>query len=144
MVWGFWTPIAPAEDLVRPTDRMAASLVGGTTPIWVDRVWWNGDPCLEPSGVVLSAILGGTNGLDFQLDPDARLVLIECGRVELNDVEFAAEPGAWRVREFTNSAAANDWFQEMGVEPIQRGGAWDWASVIHPDIVRLEHAEWGR
>jgi hypothetical protein len=141
-LWGFWTPLAPAEDLVGPTDRVAASLRSEATPVWVDRIWWDGDPCLEPSGVVLSAILGGQDPQDFQLDPTASFVLIECGSTVHEGPTAELTGTDWRVRHFVHADVAESWVLSRGAEPIQRGGAWDWASVLHPDTVRLEDTEW--
>ena len=141
-LWGLWTPLAPAEDLVRPSDEVAAGLGSQATPIWVDRVWWEGEPCIDPAGVVLSAVLGGQPAEDFQLDPMAHFVLIECGEVFFEGPPAWPAGADWRVRSFPRSANAGSWVDEQGLDPIQRGGAWDWASVLHPESVRLEQAEW--
>jgi hypothetical protein len=127
--WGLWTPLAPAEDLVSPTDLLASELADQAGPIWVDRVWWEGDPCIDPAGVVLSAVLGGKDAEDFQLDPLAQFVLIECGQDR-------------RVQHFQSPAEGRAWVDSQSMEPIQRGGAWDWAVALHPEQVRLEQAEW--
>jgi hypothetical protein len=141
-LWGLWTPLAPAEDLVRPTDEVAAELASLPPPIWVDRVWWEGDPCIEPSGVVLSALLSGQESEKFGLDPLAHFVLIECGeRFFDGPAAWPTGPG-WQVRQFLSPVEAGKWVDSQSMEPAQQGGAWDWAVALHPETVRLEQAEW--
>jgi len=142
--WGLWTPLAPPEDLVGPTDEVADALSELTPPIWVDRIWWEGEPCLEPSGVVLSAVLAGRPGEEFQLDPAANFVLVECGMDAFQGLSPSPslQGGGWRARFFEGPMEAANWVEQRGMEPIQQGGAWDWASVLHPETVRLQHADW--
>ena len=95
----------------------------------MDRVWWSGPPTLDASAVVLSGWLTGRR--DFRLGPSTPFVL-------LNVTEDLEEPTVVR---FSKASEARGWVEDRDAAPHQRGGAYDWATIAHPQT-RLEDARW--
>lgn len=99
-------------------------------PLWVDRVWWDGPPRLEPSAVVLSGWMAGRT--NFRLDRTVPFVLLNASE----------DPSMPQVQRFSNAAAAGVWVDaHRPVRPYLRGGAYDWATIAHPQTT-LEDARW--
>ena len=99
-------------------------------PLWVDRVWWDGPPRLEASAVVLSAWMAGRR--DFRLDRTIPFVLLN----------VADDPTMPTVKQFPTASAAGRWVDAQDpVRPYLRGGAYDWATIAHPQTT-LEDARW--
>jgi len=120
-------PVGPDPGALARQD-----LVTGQLPqqaLWVDRIWWDGIPRLDPSAVVLSGWLQGRR--NFQLDRNTAFILLENHNKE----------SGWNVLEFTNAKAARLWFDEQQRTPHQRGGAYDWATIAEPNT-KLEDARW--
>jgi hypothetical protein len=120
-------PVGPDQGALARHDQVATELPKG--PLWVDRVWWDGPPNLDPSGVVLSGWLAGRR--DFQLGPQTPFILLENGTGELG----------WNMRSFDHLDSARRWFDAQNRLPHQRGGAYDWATISAPHT-RLEDARW--
>ena len=79
--------------------------------------------------MVLSGWLTGRR--DFRLGPSTPFVL-------LNVTEDREEP---TVMPFATASDARDWVEARLATPHQRGGAYDWATIAHPET-RLEDARW--
>ena len=120
-------PVGPDPGALARHDQVTDQLPSGA--LWVDRVWWDGMPWLDPSAVVLSGWLQGRR--DFQLDRNTTFILLE------ND---DADTG-WNVRVFPNQSEARIWFDGEQRVPHQRGGAYDWATIANPNT-KLEDARW--
>ena len=123
-----WQPhliVGPDSGAVARHDRIAAELPSG--PKWVDRVWWSGSPTVDASAVVLSGMLQGAEG--FALGPDVPVTLL------------SVEDNSWEVMRFRTSTEARSWLDGQGRTPHQRGGAYDWATIVDPST-RLEDARW--
>jgi hypothetical protein len=126
-------PVGPDTGAVLRHDRLAAALPEG--PLWVDRVWWDGPPRVDPSAVVLSAWLTGRH--DFLLGPTTPMLLLESGL----DLETSAQNQGWAKRIFDNKGQARTWLNAQNRLPHQTGGAYDWATIADPET-RLEDARW--
>jgi hypothetical protein len=120
-------PVGPDPGSTARHDEALSALPSG--PVWVDRVWWDGHPTLDPSAVVLSGWL--TNRTDFQLGPQTPFTL-------LNVDDAGTVPP---IVHFESAAAARSWVNDQNREPHQLGGAYDWATIAHP-TTRLEDARW--
>ena len=120
-------PVGPDPGALLRQDDVADQLPH--YPLWVDRVWWNGIPHLDPSAVVLSGWLSGRR--NFQLDRSTAFILLE----------NQSENGGWNVLEFQDESAARLWFDAQDRVPHQRGGAYDWATIVNPNT-KLEDARW--
>ena len=120
-------PVGPDPGALSRHDAVASALPPG--PLWVDRVWWSGPPTLDASAVVLSGWLNDRR--DFRLGPSTPFVL-------LSVTDDAGEPS---VVSFATASEARDWVTERGASPHQIGGAYDWATIAHPET-RLEDARW--
>ena len=120
-------PVGPDVGAIARHDRVAAELPA--TPLWVDRVWWDGPPTLDPSGVVLSGWLTGRQ--NFRLGTDVSFILLQ--------VRASLPEG--QIIELKDTQEARRWLNEQGSLPHQRGGAYDWATISNPQI-RLEDARW--
>ena len=120
-------PVGPDPGAIPRHDRVASELP--TTPLWVDRVWWDGPPTLDPSGVVLGGWLTGRR--NFQLGSDVPFILLQVQ---------ASHPDG-QVIELKDSLDARRWLNDQDSLPHQRGGAYDWATISDPQI-RLEDARW--
>ena len=105
--------------------------------LWVDRVWWDGAPLLDPSAVVMSAWLGGRS--NFRLGPDTAMVVLQCGGDETS-ASIASGEG-WSALKFEDHTEARQWLNTANRLPHQRGGAYDWATITNP-ATRLEDARW--
>ena len=135
-------PGAP-EQAPQVHDEIARTLGASSGPIRVDGAWFSGPLCLEPAGVVLSAILQGQDPDRFRLDPDTPVLLLVS--------DPALIPPAWVLwgREgcaaipFDDLAAARAWVDAQADAPPQRtGGAWDWWVALHPKEADLHDVAW--
>ena len=120
-------PVGPDPGAVTRQDDVADRLPH--YPLWVDRVWWNGIPYLDPSAVVLSGWLAGRR--NFQLDGTPAFILLE----------NHGQGNGWNIVEFTDQIAARQWLDAQAKVPLQRGGAYDWATIVNPKT-KLEDARW--
>lgn len=120
-------PVGPDPGAMTRQDEVATTLPSG--PLWVDRVWWSGQPTLDASAVVLSGWLDGRR--DFQLGNATPFVLLNVGSP-------AKEPD---IKLFATASDARTWIEEQSIAPHQTGGAYDWATVNVPNT-RLEDARW--
>jgi len=120
-------PVGPDQGAVARHDQVAAKLPA--SPLWVDRVWWDGPPTLDPSAVVLSGWLAGRR--DFRLGPDVPFILLQ--------VRESLPEG--QILELKDAQDARRWLSAQDSLPHQRGGAYDWATISDPQI-RLEDARW--
>jgi hypothetical protein len=120
-------PVGPDLGAVARHDRVSGDLP--TTALWVDRVWWDGPPTLDPAGVVLSGWLNGRR--DFRLGPDVPFILLQ--------VRASAPEG--QIIELKDAQDARLWLNAQKELPHQRGGAYDWATISNPQT-HLEDARW--
>ena len=120
-------PVGPDPNALARQDQIAAQLP--KHPIWVDQVWWDGLPRLDPSAVVLSGWLSGYR--NFELNNTIPFVLLENSTAGVG----------WRVRQFPNVEQTRLWFDQQRRVPHQRGGAYDWATISNPNT-KLEDARW--
>lgn len=129
------TPVGPDPGAAMRHDTVARALPD--QPLWVDRVWWDGAPLLDPSAVVMSAWLGGRS--NFRLGPDTAMVVLQCGGDETS-ASIASGEG-WSALKFEDHTEARQWLNTANRLPHQRGGAYDWATITNP-ATRLEDARW--
>lgn len=120
-------PVGPDSGSMARHDEALSGLPSG--PVWVDRVWWGGPPTLDPSAVVLSGWLN--KRADFQLGEHTPFTLL--------NVDDATNVPP--IIHFKSAAAARSWVNGQNREPHQLGGAYDWATIAHPNT-RLEDARW--
>lgn len=132
-------------------DALAAAITEQAGPWWVDRLWQRGQPVLDPSGVVLSAVLQGQEGARFQVGPEVPMLLLVVGegcpagrvlaqgRSEQTATDWAActlslAEGA-AVRQAVTSAGPAQ-------RAVQHGGAWDWVVSLQPGRTDSDAAAW--
>ncbi|RME27070.1 MAG: hypothetical protein D6798_05395, partial [Deltaproteobacteria bacterium] len=146
-------PVGPDPGAVDRHDMIARRLAALDGPLRVDRVWWNGDPVLDPSGVVLAAVLQGQDRDHFQVGPGVPVVLLSVGRgpapppppadgERLMEGVVAASDTPWSLLLFSDPQAAARWIARSPAPPLQLGGAWDWLVALHPAEASLEAVRW--
>ncbi len=159
LAWGgfaAWTlhdrvPVGPDPGALDRHDAIAERLAALDGPLWVDRAWWGGDPALDASAVVLSAVLQHQAPDSFTIGPDVPVVLLSVGPgpepgtrgVErLMEGVVASSNTPWKLLRFDDQAAARRWIGRASEPPHQLGGAWDWLVALHPQDASLEAVRW--
>lgn len=158
VAWAGWAvlvlhprvPHGPDPGAAERHDLLAARLADEPGPMWVDRVWWDHQPALDASGVVLSAVLQGQDPARFQVGPQVPMVLLSVGdgpaggdRIMAGEV--ALTDTRWTALRFDRPSRARAWVDGAPAgraEPIQVGGAWDWLVSLHPEEARLDGIRW--
>ncbi len=138
-------PVGPDPGAVARHDALATLLADRPGPLWVDRLWWRGQPVLEPSGVVLSAWLQGQEAARFQVGPAVPMILLSVGEACGTPLaEGRAEEAAtdWAVCALSREEAVALRDRHPEAAPIQSGGAWDWVVALQPGREDSEAARW--
>lgn len=158
--WAAWVglpeaPVGPDPGAAARHDALAARIADQPGPLWVDRAWWGGQPVVDPSAVVLSAVLQGQDPARFQADPAATFLLLGNGAIPsssrkaridggevLDQGHVAALDTAWELRAFPSPVAARAWVDAASTPPAQVGGAFDWLTALHPVGADAEQTRW--
>ncbi|MGB0638073.1 MAG: hypothetical protein ACPGTU_02000 [Myxococcota bacterium] len=128
-------PVGPDSGATQRADQIATMLPEG--PIWVDRLWWNGEPKTDASAVVLSSLLAGRS--NHSLDNNTQFALLTSGEGPMRTAHMSGD--GWSVLLFSSSIEARSWLDMQSQTPHQIGGAYDWATILDPDTT-LEDAHW--
>jgi hypothetical protein len=136
----------PEPGAVYRTDALARSLGTLADPLWVDGLWYSGPARLEPSAVVLSAVLQGQRPDRFDVGADVQVLLLVNGVMGLEAREgveptLHASGEDWQALLFSNMWAASTWVAH-GPDPQRSGGAYDWLTALHPLEADLARTDW--
>ncbi len=112
------SPLGDPGALARHDD-LAADLASLPGPVWVEGAWYDGPVALDPSAVVLSAILQGQPAERF--GPGGSIVLL------------VSRANGAEALTFADAAAAREWLIEQP-PPEVLGGAADWAAILRPGV----------
>jgi len=151
--WAAWTELPALPQGLDPGaaarhDQVAAMLADEAGPLWVDRVWWDGPPVLDASGVVLAGLLQGQDPERFRVGPEVPLVLLSVGQgTAVPGRELAAgtagpDATPWTVVRVAGRGVVRQVIDHGHVVPHQEGGAWDWLVALQPEGADLEQTRW--
>ena len=127
------TMMAPAPlgdtDAIQRHDQLAQRLADAS-PAWVDAAWDNGPMRLEPSAVVLSAVLQGTPAEDLRPTPTRPLLLLLSTTQDAPPQAVVTGEG-WAVLRFPRAVDAQAWINQNGT--VEGAGvAGDWVGALFP------------
>ena len=148
-VWLSWfgLQILP-PSLVTPQtfDHLAAKLEPIPGPIWVDSAYLDSPIGLDPSAVVLSAVLQGQDADRFEVGLESTVVLLVNGSPQ-NPVlspgsELLEQGENWLMIQFPDPVVARQWLAQQQTPASPTGGAWDWWKVLQPTEADLAETAW--
>ena len=150
-VWALQAGLAvstsgPDPGAVHRTDALARSLDELADPLWVDGLWYAGPARLEPSAVVLSAVLQGQRPDRFDVGPEVPVLLLVNGVIDVErrdgvEPTVHASGEDWQALLFPDIQTASAWLGQ-GPEPQRHGGAYDWLTALQPEDADLARTEW--
>ena len=148
-VWISWfgLQVLPPSSVTPQTfDELAAKLEPIPGPIWIDSAYLDSPIGLDPSAVVLSAILQGQDPDRFHVGLDSTVILLVNGTPQ----HPTLRPGSqlldngedWLMIQFPDPVVARLWLAQQQEPASPTGGAWDWWKVLQPTEADLAETAW--